>query len=123
MTPAQALEQMRWQPVESISDFARLDHHRGLRQSMPEFVYGEGKSPAQVAAIMSAMVERVGRALATRVTAAHYEAARASLPDTVHNPIARTLSVNGFQKIEIGTVLVIAAGTSDVAVAEEAAEV
>ena len=123
VTPAQALKKLRWQPVESISDFARLDHHRGLRQSMPEFVYGEGKSPEQVVAIMSAMVERTGRALATRVTAAHYEAVRAGLPDTVHNPIARTLSVNGFQKVEIGNVLVIAAGTSDVAVAEEAAEV
>jgi NCAIR mutase (PurE)-related protein len=123
MTPAQALEQMRWQPVESISDFARLDHHRGLRQSMPEFVYGEGKSPAQVAAIMSAMVERTGRALATRVTEAHYDAARAALAGTVHNPLARTLRLNGFPKAEIGNVLVIAAGTSDVPVAEEAAEV
>jgi len=123
LTPAQALEKMRWQPVESISDFARLDHHRGLRQSMPEFVYGEGKSPEQVAAIMSAMVERTGRALATRVTEAHYDAARAALPETVHNPLARTLSLNGCPKFEFGNVLVIAAGTSDVPVAEEAAEV
>jgi len=123
LSPQQALEKLRWQPVESISDFARLDHHRGLRQSMPEFVYGEGKSPAQVAAILAAMVEKTGRALATRVAEAHYEAARAGLPETVHNPIARTLSANGFPKTEIGKVLVIAAGTSDVPVAEEAAEV
>jgi NCAIR mutase (PurE)-related protein len=123
ISPEQALEKLRWQPVESISDFARLDHHRGLRQSMPEFVYGEGKSPEQVAAIMSAMVERAGRALATRVTDAHFEAARAVLPATIHNSVARTLSVNGFPKADVGNVLVIAAGTSDVPVAEEAAEV
>jgi NCAIR mutase (PurE)-related protein len=123
LSPEQALDKLRWQPVESISDFARLDHHRGLRQSMPEFVYGEGKSPAQVAAILAAMVERTGRALATRVTEAHFEAARGALPDTIHNRVARTLSINGFQKSEIGNVLVIAAGTSDVPVAEEAAEV
>jgi NCAIR mutase (PurE)-related protein len=123
LSPEQALEKLRWQPIESISDFARLDHHRALRQSMPEFVYGEGKSPEQVAAIMSAMVERTGRALATRVTDAHFEAARAALADTTHNPVARTLSVNSFPKGEIGNVLVIAAGTSDVPVAEEAAEV
>src|ERR1043165_264003 len=120
MTPAQALEKLRWQPVESISDFARLDHHRGLRQSMPEFVYGEGKSLEQVAAIMSAMVERTGRALATRVTKAHFEAVRHLLPNTVHNPVARTLSISGFPNTEIGNVLVLAAGTSDVPVAEEA---
>jgi len=123
LSPEQALEKLRWQPVESISDFARLDHHRGLRQSMPEFVYGEGKSPEQVAAIMAAMVDRTGRALATRVTEAHFEEARAVLPDTIHNPLARTLSVNHFPKNEIGNALVIAAGTSDVPVAEEAAEV
>jgi len=121
LSPEQALEKLRWQPVESISDFARLDHHRGLRQSMPEFVYGEGKSPEQVAAIMTAMVERTGRALATRVTEAHFEAARAVLPDAIHNPLARTLTVNHFPKTKIGNALVIAAGTSDVPVAEEAA--
>ena len=111
------------QPVESISDFARLDHHRALRQSMPEFVYGEGKSPEQVASIMSAMVERTGRALATRVTQTHCAAVRTVLPEAVHNSAARTLSVNGFPIAEIGSALVIAAGTSDVPVAEDAAEV
>ena len=123
LSPEQALEKLRWQPVESIGDFARLDHHRALRQSMPEFVYGEGKSPEQVAAIMSAMVVRTGRALATRVTEAHFEAARAVLPETIHNKVARTLSINAVPKGEIGKVCVIAAGTSDVPVAEEAAEV
>ncbi|HXT65093.1 MAG TPA: nickel pincer cofactor biosynthesis protein LarB [Pyrinomonadaceae bacterium] len=123
VSPDQALEKLRWQPVESISDFARLDHHRALRQSMPEFVYAEGKSPVQVASIMSAMVERTGTALATRVTQAHFEAVRAVLPEVVHNNVARTLSANSFPIAEIGRALVIAAGTSDVPVAEEAAEV
>jgi NCAIR mutase (PurE)-related protein len=90
---------------------------------MPEFVYGEGKSPAQVASIMSAMVERTGKALATRVTQAHFEAVRAVLPEVVHNNVARTLSANSFPVAEIGRALVIAAGTSDVPVAEESAEV
>lgn len=123
LSPDEALEKLRWQPVEPIGDFARLDHHRALRQSMPEFVYGEGKSPAQLAAIMGAMVERTGRALATRVTTAHFEAVRAVLPDVVHHPKARILAVNSFPKSEAGQALVIAAGTSDVPVAEEAAEV
>ena len=123
LSPDKALEKLRWQPVESISDFARLDHHRGLRQSMPEFVYGEGKSPEQVAQILSAMVARAGRALATRVTTAHFEAARAVLPEVVHHSLARVISINCFPQHAIGHAVVIAAGTSDIPVAEEAAEV
>ena len=123
LSPDEALEKLRWQPVEPIGDFARLDHHRALRQSMPEFVYGEGKSPEQVAAIMGAMVARTGRALATRVTPAHFEAVRRVLPDVVHHPKARLIAVESFPKSKAGQALVIAAGTSDVPVAEEAAEV
>lgn len=123
LSPTEALEKLRWQPVEPISDFARLDHHRALRQSMPEFVYGERKSPEQVAGIMAAMVERTGRALATRITDAHLEAVRSVLPKAIHHPVARIITVNSFPRTKVGHVLVVAAGTSDVPVAEEAAEV
>ena len=123
LSPDEALKELRWQPVESISDFARLDHHRSLRQSMPEFVYGEGKSPEQVAEIMTAMAGRTGRALATRITQLHFEAVRSVLPDAAHYPEARIVSVNSFPKASLGKALVIAAGTSDVPVAQEAAQV
>ena len=123
LSAGEALDRLRWQPIEPISDFARLDHHRALRQSMPEFVYGEGKSPEQVAEIMSAMVQQTGSALATRVTDAHFAAVRALLPEAVHHPVARVVRVNSFPKTEVGQALVIAAGTSDLPVAEEAAEV
>ena len=123
LSPDEALEKLRWQPVEPIGDFARLDHHRGLRQSMPEFVYGERKSAEQVAEIMVAMVERTDRALATRITRPHFEAVRAVLPDAVYYPKARIVAVNSFPKAAVGRALVIAAGTSDMPVAEEAAEV
>lgn len=119
----EALEKLRWQPTESISDFARLDHHRGLRQSMPEFVYGESKSPEQVAKILAAMVERTGKGLASRVTPAHYDLVRSRIPEAVHHPVARLITVGSFPKTKIGQALVVAAGTADVPVAEEAAEV
>ena len=104
LSPDEALEKLRWQPVEPIGDFARLDHHRALRQSMPEFVYGEGKSPEQLAAIQSegqellaADVAPVLDALSARVDAAvaelrtidvttlgHFRGVgRAQLPSTV----------------------------------------
>lgn len=123
LSPDEALEKLRWQPVEPISDFARLDHHRSLRQGMPEFVYGERKSPQEVAEIMTAMVQRTGRALASRVNENHFEVVRAVHPDAVHHPKARIIAVNGFPKSEHGNALVIAAGTSDLPVAKEAAEV
>jgi len=123
LSPAEAIEKLRWQPVESISDFARLDHHRGLRQSMPAFVYGDGKSPEKVVEILRAMVTRTGRSLATRVTEAHFDAVRVALPEAAHHRAARIVSVNSFPQNEIGQALVIAAGTSDVPVAEEAAAV
>jgi NCAIR mutase (PurE)-related protein len=123
LSPDQALEELRWQPVEPISDFARLDHHRDMRQSMPEFVYGEGKTPEQVAQIMSAMVARTGRALASRATEDHFTAVKTMLPDAVYHSQARIIAVNSFPIAGLGRALVIAAGTSDLPVAEEAAEV
>ena len=123
LSPQEALERLRWQPVEPIGDFARLDHHRALRQSMPEFIYGAGKSPEQVVEIMAAMTQRTGRALASRVTEAHFESIKAALPNAVYNSKARIATVNSFPPTGVGQALVIAAGTSDVPVAEEAAEV
>lgn len=123
VSPDEALNKLRWQPTESISDFARLDHHRGLRQAMPEFIYGASKSPEQVAAIMTAMVERTGTALASRVTGAHFEAIRFQLPEAVFHPVASLVTVGAFPKTKVGQALVVAAGTADLPVAEEAAEV
>jgi len=123
VSPDEALHKLRWQPTESISDFARLDHHRVLRQSMPEFIYAASKSPEQVAAIMAAMVERTGTGLASRVTDAHFEAIRLQLPEAVFHPVARLVTAGAFPKTEVGQALVVAAGTADLPVAEEAAEV
>src|SRR5437870_10860865 len=122
VTADEALDKLRWQPTESISDFARLDHHRGLRQGMPEFIYGESKSPEQIATIMASMVQRNGKALASRVNDAHFGAIQSVLPEAVHHPVARMITVSAFPTVEVGQALVIAAGTADVAVAEDAAQ-
>lgn len=123
LSPDEAMEKLRWQPTESISDFARLDHHRSLRQGMPEFIYAAGKTPEQVAAIMASMVQRTGKALASRVAENHFEAMRAVVPDAVFHPVARLATVSSFSKTKTGQALVLAAGTADVPVAEEAAGV
>jgi pyridinium-3,5-biscarboxylic acid mononucleotide synthase len=123
LSPDEALDRLRWQPVEEVGDFARIDHHRALRQGMPEFVYAEGKSPEQTAEILAAMVERHGMALASRVAATQFPAIQARLPHAIYDPVARLVTVGCMPEADSGQALVIAAGTSDLPVAEEAAGV
>jgi NCAIR mutase (PurE)-related protein len=123
VSPEEALDKLRWQPTESISDFARLDHHRALRQAMPEFIYAASKSPEQVASIMASMVERNGGALASRATNAHFAAIQEKVSEATYNPLARLVTVGSLPKNTMGQALVVAAGTADLPVAEEAAGV
>ncbi|MGB6723731.1 MAG: 1-(5-phosphoribosyl)-5-amino-4-imidazole-carboxylate carboxylase, partial [Terracidiphilus sp.] len=70
---AKALERLRHLPFEDLG-FAKLDHHRALRTGMPEVIFAEGKSQAQVAAIFARMAHAGGNVLATRATRAVYDA-------------------------------------------------
>jgi pyridinium-3,5-biscarboxylic acid mononucleotide synthase len=120
ISPDAALSELRWQPSQPVERFAQVDHHRMVRQGMPEFVYAESKTPQHTADIMAAMVARTGHALASRATEGHYEATRQELPTCRYNPVSRLLTVDALPSIDAGTVLVVAAGTSDLPVAEEA---
>ena len=74
------LRALRAQPFENLG-FARVDHHRALRQGFPEVVLGLGKSPAQVAAIAAEIAGRQSTLLVTRATDEMYEAVRAILTE------------------------------------------
>jgi NCAIR mutase (PurE)-related protein len=128
ITTSQALEAIAHLPFESIGA-ATVDHHRGLRQALPEVILCQGKTKAQCVSIARSIVARSGRLLATR---ASEEQARA-LVETFEgaarwNEAARTVTVermararrNGSGRSR-GRVLVVSAGTSDLPVAEEAA--
>jgi NCAIR mutase (PurE)-related protein len=125
LTPAAAetllAEQLRTLPFEDLG-FARVDHHRSLRQGFPEVILGLGKTPAQIASIAERIVARGQSLLVTRADRSAYEAVRAVVPAAEHHEVARaiTLKQNEIQPGE-GVVLVAAAGTSDLPVAEEAA--
>jgi NCAIR mutase (PurE)-related protein len=114
-------EQLRTLPFEDLG-FARVDHHRALRQGFPEVILGLGKTPAQIAAIAERIVSRGQTLLVTRADTAAYEAVRAVVPAAELHQSARCIS---FKQNDIrpgdGVVLVAAAGTSDLPVAEEAA--
>ena len=112
---------MRERPFEDLG-FARVDHHRALRQGFPEVVLGLGKTPAQVAAISREIVGRGSTLLVTRAPLETYEAVKALVPEAVYQPTARLITLKQ-QDVAPGhgRILVVAAGTSDMPVAEEAA--
>ena len=115
------LETMRAQPYADLG-FARVDHHRAVRQGFPEVVLGLGKTPAQIAAIAGEIVARGSTLLVTRTTNAAYEAVRATVPGAIFHADAGLIT---FRHQDVspgrGTIVVAAAGTSDLPIAEEAA--
>src|ERR1700759_1381089 len=117
----QVLDALRARPFEDLG-FARVDHHRAVRQGFPEVVLGLGKTPAQIAAIASEIAGRGSTLLVTRASEAAYEAVRVVVPGAAYYADA---SIIAFRQKDIspgrGLVLIVAAGTSDMPVAEEAA--
>jgi len=123
--PADALEQLveafRAQPFEDLG-FARIDHHRSIRQGFPEVILGLGKTPAQIAAIAKQIVSRGSTLLVTRATPEAFAEVRNVAPDATYHDAARVITLRQ-QDVEPGkgTIVVAAAGTADLPVAEEAA--
>ena len=118
---ARLLDALRASPYEDLG-FARVDHHRALRQGFPEVILGLGKTPAQIAAIAAEIAGRGSTLLVTRASAAAYEAVRQRIPDAAYYPDAGIIT---FRQQDVtpgkGIIVIAAAGTSDLPVAEEAA--
>jgi NCAIR mutase (PurE)-related protein len=127
-SPAAALEQLAWMPVESVlgngdAVVARLDHHRPLRLGFPEVVFCQGKTSEQVVAICARLAALNNTFLATRADEPLRTALAAVFPTAEINPLARTVYL-GTQEVTAkhkGIVLIATAGTGDIPVAEEAA--
>jgi NCAIR mutase (PurE)-related protein len=129
-SPQKALDQLAWQPVETVhsgdvaSVAARLDHHRALRIGFPEVVFCEGKSVPQTVEICNRFAATGHGFLATRADDAKREALAQAHPNADVNDLARTVYLPGnepFSTKTYGEVLIATAGTGDIPVAEEAA--
>ena len=111
---------LRRLPFEDMG-FAKVDHHRTLRCGSPEVIFCQGKTPAQVVRIAGALVRSGANVLATRADARVVRAVRKRFPKVVHNEPARTLTIVSCAPEPLpGRVVIVAAGTSDIPVAEEA---
>jgi pyridinium-3,5-biscarboxylic acid mononucleotide synthase len=120
----QALSHLDAAPAESLG-FATIDHHRALRAGYPEVVFGEGKTVDQVVAICERLAVRGDGFLVTRAGVAERAALDARFPGIKLNALARTATLAGTSQLPArpgNPVLIVTAGTSDLPVAEEAAE-
>jgi pyridinium-3,5-biscarboxylic acid mononucleotide synthase len=114
---------LKWAPVEDLG-MAQVDHHRALRLGFPEVIFGQGKTTEQVLRIAAHLAERGDGFLATRLSAETAGQLSAAIPGAEWNPLARTVHLppdTPRTRAVRGPVLIVAAGTSDLPVAEEAA--
>ncbi len=118
----QALRQLRHLPFESLG-FANVDHHRSIRCGFPEVIFCPGKTVEQTRIIFSTLAARGGNVLATRADRAKYEAVAADFPAAQYHELARAITLRRGRppaKGGAGHIALVAAGTSDLPVAEEA---
>jgi NCAIR mutase (PurE)-related protein len=117
----EALERLRELPFQDLG-CAQVDHHRELRQGMPEVIFGEGKSVEQIVRIMTAMSGKGSNVLVTRLATDKAHAVAVLFPAVTYHDEARCLTLEQ-KPVELkgkGTILVVSAGTSDIPVAAEA---
>jgi pyridinium-3,5-biscarboxylic acid mononucleotide synthase len=127
LSPSTAIERVKHLPFEDLG-FAKVDHHRSLRQGFAEVVFAKGKTPQQVAEIVRAMLQKkdsrhnilVTRADA-KVFAAVKKAGGKNGRAAKFHPLSGVITIERNQEISgKGLILVVSAGTSDIPVAEEA---
>jgi len=120
LAPDDAVVRLRHMPFEDLG-FAKVDHHRALRVGMPEVILGERKTPAQVAAIFQKLAKHGGNVLATRADPKQFAAVKKKVRGAEYRELARAIVLERDQTTYgKGIITVVSAGTSDIAVAEEA---
>ena len=121
LTPEQGLDRLKNLPFEDLG-FARVDHHRTLRQGFPEVIFAPGKKPEQVVAIVKSLLRQKSNILVTRSNKATFNRIRRLTNKARFHAAAQAIAVVHDTKIYgEGKIYVVCAGTSDIPVAEEAA--
>jgi len=115
-----AMDRLRHMPYEDLG-YAKIDHHRSLRQGFPEVIFARGKDPSQVEGIVRGMLRNQHNILITRGDAGLFERVRRVDASAQFHERSGAISIRRERKIRgKGKILVVCAGTSDIPVAEEA---
>jgi pyridinium-3,5-biscarboxylic acid mononucleotide synthase len=121
LSPDEAVDRLRHLPFEDLG-FAKVDHHRSLRTGMPEVIFGQGKTPEQLAEIFLRLARRGGNILATHASPEQFTAVKKKVRRAAYHKPARAIVLRrDSTKYGKGMIAVVSAGTSDMPVAEEAA--
>jgi hypothetical protein len=122
VTPGKAVDQLRTLPFEDLG-FAKVDHHRAIRTGFPEVIFGPGKSVEQIVEIARRLHRAAHNVLVTRIDPDKAKQVRKFLRKASYCESARALTLIHTKPriVGKGSILIVAAGTSDLNVAEEAA--
>ena len=115
-----ALQELKNLPYKDLG-FAKVDHHRALRNGFPEVVFCQGKTKEHIVQIIADLANSGSNVLATRANPDVYEAVREVLPEVDYSKLARVITLQKAPIAKRGRVLILSAGTADLPVAEEAA--
>jgi NCAIR mutase (PurE)-related protein len=122
LSTSDAALRIRTQPYVDAGGFAKVDLHRRVRCGFPEVIFGQGKSAAQIEAILRTLLEHEQGGLVTRLDPAAAAHLKSVFPHGEHNELGRTFRIPGPDSAvaKVGRVVIVTAGTSDLPVAEEA---
>lgn len=112
----------RRQPFEELG-YAKLDMHRKLRSGFPEVIFCMGKADSHLLEIFGRLYAAEGEVMGTRATKLQYELIRERYPEAVYDEVSGIVKIEKEEKERYGCITVCTAGTADIAVAEEAAQV
>src|SRR5258707_13920966 len=120
LAPDDAVERLRHLPFEDLG-FAKVDHHRALRAGMPEVIFGERKTPAQVGQIFARLAKHGGNVLATRADEKQFAAVKKKVRAAEYRELARAIVLHADRKkYGKGPIPGVCPGTSKIPGAEEA---
>lgn len=129
LSPDAAMSKLEHFGFESIDEFAKIDHHRALRNGFPEVIWGLGKTPEQILRILEAMRQKNDRLpqhvpiMATRIEPDVFAYLNANMPQLRYDRVARICAIapEPLKPKYPGSIAIVTAGTSDIPVAQEAA--
>ena len=121
LSPDEVIKQLATLPYENL-DFAKIDHHRSLRNGFSEVVYGKGKTAGQLVAIIQSLYKAKSDILVTKLDHNAYENIQQELPPgCIYDNISLTLVLSKKRNgNKVGRIIIVSAGTADMPIAEEA---